>query len=180
MIFMNTQRLVTDRLVLRKANINDLNDIFNNVWKDNRLNKYMLWKVSETIEEAKVRLDKTINFQKDNYGYFICLKDTNEPVGFVVIKEVEPGVYEDGGLCIAVKCQRKGYGKEVIGILKELIFNELKGNRFICSCFEENEPSKKLILSQGFKFFKDSSVIREWDNQLFVVNNYYFDKDMYK
>lgn len=46
---MNTQSLVTDKLVLRKANINDLNDIFNNVWKDNRLNKYMLWKVSETI-----------------------------------------------------------------------------------------------------------------------------------
>ena len=47
-------------------------------------------KTIQTIEEAKVRLDKTINFQKENYGYFICLKDTNEPVGFVVIKEVEP------------------------------------------------------------------------------------------
>lgn len=173
------ENITTENLVLRKAKITDLEKIWKNIWSDEKIAETMLWEVTRTYQEATDRLNRTIKYQKENYAYFVCLKSNNEPIGFAGIKEKHYSIYEESGICIAQKHQGKGYAKEVISALKQLVFEELKGNRFIYGCFSNNEKSKKVCISQGFKYLNSDNIIREWDNKKFTVDYYYFDKEMY-
>ena len=170
-------KLITKNLILRKANINDLDSIYNNVWKDKSIADNMLWKVINTKEEARDRIKKIINYQKDNYAYFICLKKTNEAIGFAGIVEKEPNIYSEHGICIATKYQHLGYGKEVVQALINLAFKELNGKRFIYSCFNTNEKSRKLCQSLGFKYLESKEEIRKHDNMKYIADYYYLDNN---
>jgi len=176
---MVTQKIETERLILRKAKQEDINNIWENVWKDKTIADNMLWKVTETLKEAKIRMEKTIKYQSENYAFFVCLKSTNEPIGFAGIIEKEKDVYEDSGICISRKYQRNGYAKEVVSALKDLIFLKLNGKKFIYGCFSTNEASRKVCISQGFKYFNSEKCIRKHDNMKYISDNYYFDREMY-
>lgn len=174
--------IITDRLIIRKAKFDDLDSIYNNIWSDEDISSTMLWKVNKTKKSAVERLDRTIKFHKDNYSYFVCLKDTDEAIGFAGFREVEnnKGVYEDYGLCIAAKYQGMGFAKEVISSFLDLVFNKLGGKRFIYGCFNTNEKSRSVCLGLGFKYLNTDEIIREHDNKKFTVDHYYLDKEMYK
>ena len=176
----NLDFLETNNLILRKAKEDDLEKIWNNVWKDKKIADNMLWEPTETKEEAIARMKRTIEYQSKSYAYFVCLKSNNEPIGFAGVFEKEPGIYEETGICISRKYQRKGYAKEVVDALKKLVFEKINANRFIYGCFSTNEPSRKVCLSQGFKYLESSNIIRQWDSKEFIVDYYYFDKGMYQ
>lgn len=173
--------IITDRLIIRKARIEDLDDIYNNIWSDEDISSTMLWKVSKNIEEAKVRLERTVYFQKNSYSYFITLKDTGEVIGFAGFREVEnkKDIYEDYGLCIAKKYQGLGFAKEVTKAFVDIIFNKLNGKRYIYGCFNTNDKSKNVCLGLGFKYLDSEETIREHDNKKFMVDHYYLDKEMF-
>ena len=95
------------------------------------------------------------------------------------MNEQEKGIYEESGICIATKYQGRGYGKEVVSALKDLVFSKLKGERFIYGCFQSNEKSKRVCLSQGFKYLKSESRVREYDKMKYISDYYYLDKERY-
>ena len=159
-------------VILRKAKPTDLDSMWNNIWQDKELAKYMLWKPAENYEEAKIRLEKTIEYQKSNLAFYICLEETDEVVGFLGAMDTGNGVYEDCGLCIASKYQRNGYGKQALQILLKMIFEELGGKEFIYSCFEENIASQKLCESLGFEYKYSKQNSRKWDGLEYTARYY--------
>lgn len=172
--------LETEHLILRKAREDDVELIWKNVWSDPEMAKTMLWPVTPTLDEAKERIKRTMKYHSENYAYFVCLKENDEPIGFAGVMEVKPKEYEESGICIARKCQGKGYAKEVVARLKKLIFDELGGNRFYYGCFKENDRSRRVCLSQGFLYYKSRVGIREWDQYKHITDFYYFDREMYE
>ena len=165
----------TDRLILRKARLDDLDDIYNKVWSKSELAKYMLWETTKSMEDAKIRMKKTIEYQSKNNAYFIALKESDKVIGFCGFKEIEKDVYEDIGLCIALEYQGLGYAKEVVRKLVDIVFNELNGKRFIYGCFRENEKSKNVCVKLGFKYLKSEDKIRDYDNYKYINDSYYLD-----
>ena len=172
--------LETEHLILRKAKDSDLENIWKNIWSDGEISKTMLWQVNETLEDARDRLQRTMEYQKDHYAYFVCLKENDEAIGFAGIKEVLPNEWAESGICIARKCQNKGFAKEVVGALKKLVFDGIHGRRFFYSCFHENEISKRVCLSCGFQFYESQEHVREWDQYKHISDVYYFDSEMWK
>lgn len=171
-------KLILRHLFLRKAKMSDFDFIWHNVWQDEKLNELMLWQTTKTFDEAKNRLGRTIEYQSNHYAYFICLKSTDEPIGFAGVIEVSNKVYEDIGICIAQRYQGLGYGKETVEGLKMLVFNKLKGDRFIYGCFRENEKSANLCRSSGFLYLRSGAVIRAYDQKEFITDYYFFDRNM--
>ena len=169
-------RIETDRLVLRKAELEDLDTIYNTVWSKDSLAKYMLWEVTKDLESANIRMDKTINYQSRNFAYFIALKDSDKVIGFGGFKEIDRGLFEDAGLCIAEEYQGYGYAKEVVRKLVDIVFNKLDGKRFIYGCFRENEKSRNVCLGLGFKYLKSEDKVREYDQYKYISDLYYLDK----
>ena len=166
------ERIETEHLILRKARTEDTHAIWKNVWSDEEVAKYMLWIPTKTEEEANDRMARTINYQSRIPAFFTCLKETDEPIGFAGIKEIEEGIYEDCGACFMTNCQRKGYGKEMIAALTTLAFEKLNAKAVRFGCFEENIPSKSLIESMGFTFLNKVPEVREKDGYEYIALNY--------
>jgi len=169
-------RLETEHLILRKAEPRDLDAIWSNIWRDETVAETMLWTPTPTREAAQSRLARTIAYQKDYYGYFVCLKETDEPIGFAGIREPEPGVWDETGICIARAYQSRGYGKETLGALLDLAFDRLGGRRFCYSCFRKNRISAALCRGFGFAYSRSTYITRERDGKRFLTDVYVLER----
>ena len=166
------ERIETERLILRKAEARDLELIWRRVWRDERLAATMLWTPTKTLEEAAARLERTIAYQADNCAWFVCLKETDEPIGFGGMREIEPGIWDETGLCIAKDWQVRGYGKEMLRALLDLAFRKLGGQRFLYSCFHGNEASAALCKSCGFVYTHSSEDVRQRDGYEYLCDHF--------
>lgn len=168
--------LIGKNIILRKAVLSDLDNIYNNVWSDDNLFTYMFVQYSKTKEEAEERLIKTITYQKNNYAYFICLRDTDEVIGFCGLKKENNNQYRETGICISTKYQNLGFGKQVLKLLLDLVFINLKGQEFIYCADKRNIKSQKLCLNYSFELF-DKQIIDDKEilfyrlNRLKYLNN---------
>ena len=143
----------TRDLLLRKAQFDDWRDMYENVWSHEETARHMLWDVTCSEEDAKNRMERTIAYQKMNRtAYIVCEKASGKSIGFAGIKEIEPGIYEDCGIALGPEYVGRGYGKQILSALAEMVFNTLGAHKFICSCRTENEASRRLQLSCGFAF----------------------------
>ena len=170
------EELITENLILRKAKDSDLESILTGVWSDEKIARTMLWKPTKTEEEAMERMERTIAYQADNHAFFVCLKKTDEAIGFAGIREAGDRVYEESGICIARAHQKKGYGKEVLQALIDLAFNRLQGKEFIYGCFHENRASAALCRSLGFVYSHSETMRRDWDGYEYVCDFYVLKK----
>ena len=167
-----TERTETERLILRKAEDRDLETVWLRVWKDARLAERMLWAPTETREAAEDRMARTKAYQAKYDAFFVCLKETDEPIGFAGIREIAPGEYEESGVCIAKSWQNRGFGKEVLRALVSLAFDTHGGKRFVCGCFHDNLPSAAVIRSQGFVYTHSERLTRGWDGYEYLCDFY--------
>lgn len=142
--------LETEDLILRKARFDDWKPMYENVWRHESAARYMTWNVTRSEEEARDRMERTIRYQQNGGLSFIVAKD-GEPIGFAGVMERSPGVYEDTGGCLGPDFQRKGYGKQMLTALERLVFS-LGAEKFIVTHHRDNIPSKKVILSRGFRY----------------------------
>ena len=165
-------RIETEHLLLRKAKDDDLQSIWHNVWSDVELARTMLWRPTETYEEALERLEKTKKIQTESYAYFVCLRDTDEPIGFGGIRETEPYMFEETGLCIARTYQKRGYGTEMLTALVDLAFRQLGGRCFRYGCFHDNIASAELCRKCGFVYAFSATGTRKWDGYEYLCDFY--------
>ena len=57
-------KLETKDLILKKAEFEDWKTIYYNLWRHKESAKYMLWQPTETDEDAKDRMKRTIAFEE--------------------------------------------------------------------------------------------------------------------
>lgn len=84
---MNTPRLETQRLILRKFTREDLLPLFD-LLKDEEVNRFLPWFPLKSIDEAAAFYEERFasNYKKpQGYNYAICLKKDNIPIGYVNI-----------------------------------------------------------------------------------------------
>lgn len=151
--------LETKELILKKATIDDVSDMYHNIWSEEQSARYMLWTPVKSIDEAKERMSKTIEFQKDRIAYCVYEKQGGQAIGFAGMKEIDNRVYEDCGIGIGTKFVRRGYGKQILMALVNYCFEELEAIRIVCSCRSENIASKKMQLSCGFQYAYSQAMI---------------------
>ena len=170
-------QLETRDLILGKAKQEDLQSIYNNYWCNPNSAKFMLWTPQKNLEEAQVRLNKSIKFQKDHLAFMIYEKSTGEAIGQAAMLEIEEGVWQDGGVGMGEKFVRKGYGKQILNCFFDYLFREMNAKKIICSCHPDNIPSKKLQQSCGMKFSHYEKVTREKDNLTYLGEYYAITKE---
>lgn len=167
-------------IVLRKAKLSDYESMLKHVWGDEEVYSKMLYKPTFTIEDAKERCKRSIEFQKEHYAYFIALKSTDEAIGLCAIDEDEPHVFEECGICIGTAFQGKGYGKEIVALLLDLVFSKLGGEKFIYGYFQDNIKSKRLAESFGFKYYETEKMIRPWDQAEKTIDYCFLTREEWK
>ena len=133
-------KLETKDLILKKAEFEDWKTIYYNLWRHKESAKYMLWQPTETDEDAKDRMKRTIAFEEkpeNKYALFVYLKKTGEAIGFAGMRELERGIYEETGIALGPEFVRKG---------------KLGAKEFHACNRTGNAASRALQLSCGFVF----------------------------
>ena len=146
--------LETERLLLRKLNISDLNDYIE--FRNNeKLHTYLPTKPKKNVKDYKKSLKarlKEYNKKKDpRLTWAIQLKDENKLVGTISIEDV----WKQHRLCelgwsINVNYQNKGIAFEAGQALINHIFKNYDINRIQAFIWQGNEASKRLAIKLGF------------------------------
>lgn len=84
---MTTPKLETDRLILREIHSDDAEAIFSCWMQDENVSRYMWWKASNDISEAKEFVEFELeNLNNDKWDrWIIILKGINEIIGTCLI-----------------------------------------------------------------------------------------------
>ncbi|MBO4837253.1 MAG: GNAT family N-acetyltransferase [Clostridia bacterium] len=173
------ETLIGERIVLRRAKEKDALSMLRNVWGDEAVYRWMLYRPTLTEEEAADRCRRSIRYQEDHYAWFVALKDTDEAVGLCAITEKEPGHFEESGICIGRKYQGRGYGKEIVSLLLALAFEHLGALDVRYGYFEDNLRSGKLAEKFGFVFDRTYELTRPWDGQVKTVRSCILTRENY-
>ena len=149
-----TVELNTERLVLRKMQESDYEDIFKCWTSDYEVSKYVTWKPHENSEQTKKLVSYWLNDYNNEYTYrwIITLKDTSEVIGMIdVIAKNIQYMTAEVGYCLGSKYWGKGYAtealKEVIKYLHSEGFPTVYAQHFI-----SNIASGKVMKKAGMEY----------------------------
>lgn len=141
--------LETDDLLLKKAEFEDWQAMYRNVWSRPETARYMAWYVTTDEEDAKVRIQKTIKYQENHDTWLVYEKKSGQAIGFAGVEEIKPHIYQEASIALGPEYVGKGYGKQILRLLLEYC-RSLGGQEFYYFTRANNEASKALALSCGF------------------------------
>lgn len=104
----------TEDLILDKAEFLNWMEMYDHVWSRPESAKYMAWEIAASAEDAKIRIMKTIAFQKEHDAYIVFEKSSGKAIGFAGIEEIRPYVYQESGICLGPNYVRKGFGRQIL------------------------------------------------------------------
>ena len=140
----------TDRLILRKYKLSDVNDVVEGL---NNLN-VTKWLAGApypyTEKDALYFINKSID--NNLYNFAIVLKSENKVIGGTQLTNVD--LYNGtagGGIWISEKYWGKGYGTEAFGARIKYAFEVLGLRRLENGYFKDNVRSRDMQLRFGFK-----------------------------
>ena len=149
---MSKNKLITERLVLRKLKKDDAEAMFKNWDSDPEVAKYTLWVAHENVEVTKKLVDTWLEEEKDGktIRFVITLKGSDEPIGAIDTVNFRDGLPEVG-YCLSRKCWGKGYMSEACKAFTDYLF-ELGYPKVLIRADVRNVGSLKVIEKCGFKF----------------------------
>ena len=147
-----TQRIVTDRLVLRRFTKKDARDMY--VWASNpNVTKYLSYQPHKSIKDSKRILRKWIvSYRKQNvYNWGIeymgvCIGNIS------VVSQKENGYICHLGWQIDEKHWNKGIVTESAKAVINFLFTEVGCDRISAACDTRNVGSERVMQKIGMKF----------------------------
>ncbi|NMD37882.1 MAG: GNAT family N-acetyltransferase [Christensenellaceae bacterium] len=153
-VFNNLPKIITQRLILRPANIKDANDIYE-YSKDEKVAEHVLWSAHKSLGETKQYLKQMIKLYKNGSpsSFVIVLKSTGRVIGTIGFMSINP---EHSSAEVGYSMARDMWGKGIMTeALKALIgfgFQTLRLNR-IDAMHDCNNPSSGRVMQKcGMKF----------------------------
>lgn len=147
--------IITDRLILRKFNINDARYMFENWASDSEVTKFLQWEPHINEEFTKMVIETWIREYKTeaSYHWAIEFKESKEIIGEIYIFNIKPkrGCCEIGA-CISRRFWNKGISTEALVSIINFIFKETELNRIIAMHDVKNIASRKVILKSKMKY----------------------------
>lgn len=146
----------TDRLILRKFNIKDINDVYNNWGTDSNCNKFLPWELHKNLDETKELvinwIQKYSDMETKKINWAIELKENHEVIGAIDVLHIKPEDKRCGiGYCIGSKFWNNGYTTEALKVLINYLFTELDFNLIEADHYEKNPSSGRVMQKAGMK-----------------------------
>lgn len=163
--------LETPDLLLRKARMEDWRQMYQNVWSRPETARHMMWRVSESEQEARQRMERTVAFHQGHDVYLIEEKKSGQVVGFAGLERLGPHSFQEAGLAIGPDFTGRGYGKQILALLLRWAA-ALGGREFFYSTRAENPASKALARSFGFEYQGGEAKIDARDGREYWLERY--------
>lgn len=147
---MNTPRLETERLILRKFTEKDMEALFL-ILKDEEVNKFLPWYPLKGLEETKKFYEERYALQYTQpqaYAYAICFKGNNFPIGYI---NVNMGESHDLGYGLRKEFWHRGIVTEAAKAIVEQVKDD--GMSYITATHDRNNPRSGNVMKKvGMKY----------------------------
>ena len=147
--------LNTQRLIIRKFNIDDTEALFS-ILSDEEVNKYLPWFPFKSLEDTKNHLVNFYLKTNDNnnfYRYAVCLKENNIPLGYIHFENNNDNNDFGYGL------KKEYWNKGIITEAAKTVIEELKRNnvKYITATHDRNniasgEVMKKIGMTYKYSY----------------------------
>lgn len=152
---LGTRELATDRLTLRRFEIEDAENMFYNWTNDSEVTKYLTWPTHESVETTEsVVKDWVSQYEnKDYYQWAIELNDLEQPIGSISAVKIDEDLESvEIGYCIGKEFWNKGYTTEALREVIRFFMVEVGAGRVWAYHDTENPNSGKVMASAGMEF----------------------------
>ncbi|WP_455544473.1 GNAT family N-acetyltransferase [Intestinibacter sp.] len=124
-------------------------------WFDDE-RKFQMWSSGDyeyPLDEKQLQKHREKFEQNENAWLFSMLDDQGILVGHVAIKNADykQGVAYIGFIVVDPEQRGKGYGKNLVNLVIDYIFDILKMNKVTLYVYDQNPGAKKCYESVGFK-----------------------------
>ena len=150
-----TQKLETERLVLRRLTVSDADAMYRNWASDPEVTRFLTWPAHTNAEVTKYVLGTWLPLyeNKDYYHWAITLKENgDEPIGTI------HGLVNDDlnqitvGYCLGRAWWHRGIMSEALQAVIDFFFDRVRPNS-ICSFHDPNNPHSGMVMKHcGMKY----------------------------
>ena len=151
-IFDEPREHITKRVTLKPQIPEDF-DIYYKLWTNDDV-LYFLERSQKTEEELQKLYDSILAYSEKKYffKYIIFLKDTNEKIGSFGINAINKlSSRVDIGYLLLPEYWSRGIISEVIEMMLEYLFIEIKLNKICATSNYDNIASRKVLEKFGFE-----------------------------
>lgn len=174
MIYENTPRLVTQRLILRRFSRDDTQALFD-ILKDAKANEFLPWHLILDISKANEFLQQRFLDYYDRasaYRYAICLREDNIPIGYVCLADEDS---RDFGYGLREDFWHKGITSEAASQVLGRI--QAAGYSYVTATHDINNPRSGAVLRRlGMKY--RYTYIEQWQPKNITVTFRMYQLDM--
>lgn len=146
----------TERLLLRRFREDDAGAVYRNWESIPEVAEFMLWDVSISEQETSERLGALISgYETDklNYTWAIVPKDTDEPVGSVILGWIDEYHHSAELVYMLSPCVRRmGYMTEAVTAVLQYGFETIGLNRIQADCYLRNIASARVMEKCGMRY----------------------------
>ena len=144
----------TQRLILRRARVEDAEAMFRNWANDSEVTKYLTWPPHENIEVTKKVLTSWVdNYQRDDYyQWMIVLKETGEPIGSIMVTTMGRAQSAHVGYCIGKTWWHHGIMTETLQAVMDFLFDEVGYHRIESLHDPHNPHSGNVMKKCGMRY----------------------------
>lgn len=151
---LGTKTIETERLILRRFELSDAEDMFNN-WESSKIvTKFMTWQPYESSKEVEGYISTVIASYRDNsnYNWGIEWKENGQVIGSISVIRMRDDIGEACvGYCLSEKYWRRGIMTEAFTSVIKFLFEEVGVNRIMSTHNVNNPNSGKVMLKCGLK-----------------------------
>lgn len=151
-----TQRIETDRLILRRYVIEDADAMYKNWASDSEVTKFLTWQPHSSVEVSRSIIEDWLKEYSDKkyYQWAIVLKDNgNEPIGDISVVQMNEDIsMVHIGYCLGRAWWRRGIMSEALKAVMDFMFDTVKVNRVEARHDPRNPNSGKVMQKCGMKY----------------------------
>lgn len=157
-----TQRIETDRLILRRFRVSDAEDMYNNWAKDPIVSKFLSWQPHKKINETKKLLRKWNRAYRNRkvYNWAIELKEIGQVIGSISVVKDKVSWYngkraiveKEIGYSIGHNWWGKGIVTEALKAVIYFLFTITDTTRITAKHNTQNPASGKVMQKAGMHY----------------------------
>ena len=151
-----TQRIETDRLILRRYVIEDAEAMYKNWASDSDVTKFLTWQPHSSVEVSRGIIENWLKEYSDEkyYQWAIVLKaNGNEPIGDISVVQMNEDIsMVHIGYCLGRAWWRRGIMSEALKAVMDFMFDTVEVNRVESRHDPMNPNSGKVMRKCGMKY----------------------------
>ena len=151
-----TQKIETERLILRQFTVDDAQAMYENWASDPEVTKYLTWPMHTSVGVSKAVLeDWAESYGQDNYyQWAIVLKEHgSDPIGSIsAVHMNDDADVVHIGYCIGQKWWHQGITSEALKAVMDFFFDEVGANRVEARHDPRNPHSGMVMQKCGMKY----------------------------